>query len=182
MLWIILPDTGSVNAGAYGLARFDASELSSRTMQRIDNPDKATLEHLIEPLRRYNDRYIEREQPYSCAFVEHDDKNEVVGVSTGTVSYGWLYVETLWVHPDHRGSGLGTRLLRALEGRACERGAHSALVSTWAFQAPDFYQRAGYSEVTRLADRPAPHADIWLVRGLTALCDTDADGVRSEGQ
>ena len=51
----------------------------------------------------------------------HGAGQEVVAGLICDVAYGWLTVETLWVDANHRGKGLGSRLLAA--GEELARGS-----------------------------------------------------------
>ena len=85
--------------------------------------------------------------------------------------FGWTwggcgYVELLWVRADHRGSGLGTRLLAAAEQEMRHRGCGQVALSTHLFQAPGFYARFGYQECGRTPAYPRGHDQIHLVKRL----------------
>jgi GNAT superfamily N-acetyltransferase len=56
-----------------------------------------------------------------------------------------LYLEDLYVRPNLRGSGLGTKMLRALAALAVERqcGRFEWSVLDWNQQAIDFYEKMG---------------------------------------
>jgi hypothetical protein len=54
----------------------------------------------------------------------------------------------------------------AAEGRAVERGCHSAWVDTFSFQAPGFYPKLGY-EVFGELDYPPGHKRIFLQKRLS---------------
>jgi GNAT superfamily N-acetyltransferase len=56
-----------------------------------------------------------------------------------------LYLEDLFVHPDHRKSGLGLALFRAVAAEAVRRecGRMEWAVLTWNRLAIDFYERQG---------------------------------------
>ena len=96
----------------------------------------------------------------------HDAGQEVVAGLIGELAYGWLTVETLWVAKNHRGQGLGSRLLAAGEARATARGCHAAHLSTYSFQAPEFYERRGYERFGELQDYPGDESMVFLRKRL----------------
>ncbi|MBI0325928.1 GNAT family N-acetyltransferase [Burkholderia plantarii] len=79
----------------------------------------------------------------------HDD--DVIGYALYFQNYSTfvgkrgLYLEDLYVKPACRGTGLGTRLLRAVAALAVERrcGRFEWTVLDWNRQAIDFYERMG---------------------------------------
>jgi len=86
--------------------------------------------------------------------------------------YGWTwggcgYIDLLWVRDDHRGSGLGSRLLAAAEQEIQHRGCEQVALSTHSFQAPGFYARFGYQECGRTPACPRGYDDIHFVKRLT---------------
>ena len=96
----------------------------------------------------------------------HDAGQEVVAGLIGDLAYGWLTVETLWVAANHRGQGLGSRLLAAGEDRARARGCHGAHLTTYSFQAPEFYERQGYERFGELHDYPGDESLVFLRKRL----------------
>jgi GNAT superfamily N-acetyltransferase len=56
---------------------------------------------------------------------------------------GWGYVSLLYVRRDHRGRGLGTQLLSAVERTAVEMGLSKLLLHP-ADKAVPLYQRSGH--------------------------------------
>ena len=92
--------------------------------------------------------------------------NDYSGSLVGGLS-GWTwgdcgYVDVLWVRENHRGLGLGTRLLVAAQDEALLRGCSQMVLSTHSFQAPDFYRKHGYQEVGRTEDYPRGYTQIHL--------------------
>jgi GNAT superfamily N-acetyltransferase len=69
---------------------------------------------------------------------------ELVG---GAIARTWgrcCEVREVWVDEPHRGRGIGSHLMRAIERRAAERGCSTFYLETWSFQARAFYERLGY--------------------------------------
>ncbi|MEX5716813.1 GNAT family N-acetyltransferase [Geodermatophilus maliterrae] len=99
---------------------------------------------------------------------------EVVGMALWFLNFStWrgthgIYLEDLYVQPQHRGTGLGRELLRTLAATCVARG-YSRLewwVLDWNEPSIEFYRAAG-----------AVPMDEWTVFRLTdqALCDFAAD-------
>ncbi|MER5644559.1 GNAT family N-acetyltransferase [Streptosporangium sp. NPDC002524] len=79
------------------------------------------------------------------------DGDRIAGFAIWFVSYStWLgthgiYLEDLFVHPDHRGGGYGKKLLATLAGICVERGygRFEWSVLDWNTPAIDFYRAIG---------------------------------------
>ena len=129
--------------------------------------------------------------PADVRFLEsqlYDDNVEKTGINdgqwlsifvrddTGTIVagiHGWTWggmgkVQTLWVRPDLRRHGYGTRLLAAAEQEARARGCDRLMLETFSFQAPLFYQKHGYEVVGVLDDILPPHREYRLRKNLGA--------------
>ncbi len=70
---------------------------------------------------------------------------ETVGGAVGRTWGECAEVQQLWVAPEHRRRGLATRLLRAFEHRARQRGCRIVYLETFSFQAPALYRALGYA-------------------------------------
>ena len=98
--------------------------------------------------------------------VEDADGRLVAGLS------GWTWgtcagIGMVWVREGSRKEGWGGRMLEATEQLARERGCRQLLVSSFTFQAPDFYRRHGYTEFARSEGLPIEGAaDVQLVKAL----------------
>jgi GNAT superfamily N-acetyltransferase len=75
-------------------------------------------------------------------------------------------VKRMWVAPEMRGLGLGSRLLSELEQRARGAGARTARLETnrALTEAIALYQRSGYREVA--AFNAKPYAHHWFEKRL----------------
>jgi GNAT superfamily N-acetyltransferase len=95
------------------------------------------------------------------------------GLVAGLTGWTWgtcAGIELVWVRDDQRRSGLGGQLLEAAEAEARKRGCAQILVSSFTFQAPDFYKRNGYVEFARTEGIPtAGSADVHMVKALHDL-------------
>ena len=98
--------------------------------------------------------------------VEESSGELVAGLS------GWTWgtcagIGMVWVREDSRKEGWGGRMLEAAEELARERGCRQLLVSSFTFQAPDFYRRNGYTEFARSEGLPVEGAaDVHFVKAL----------------
>ena len=81
--------------------------------------------------------------PVRAVFLE---SGRVVAGLNGAVYWRKVHVRIVWVHPDHRSKGLGSRLMSWAEQRGRELGCVSVVVDTMSFQAPGFYVRRGYRQ------------------------------------
>jgi GNAT superfamily N-acetyltransferase len=92
---------------------------------------------------------------------------DVIAGLCGTTWGGCGFIELIWVRADRRRRGLGTLLLDAGEKEIRRRGCDQVALSTYSFQAPAFYVRAGYVECGRRSDFPHGHDQILLMKRLT---------------
>ena len=90
-----------------------------------------------------------------AVIVRDPDTGEAISGIWGAILYGWLFVELLYVAESDRRRGLGSRLLAAVENAARQQGCAGAWLSTYAFQAPGFYEKNGYDQFAGLGSAPA---------------------------
>ena len=81
---------------------------------------------------------------------------------------GWTWgvaagIGMTWVREASRGAGFGAELLARFETEAVRRGSTHIFVTSFTFQAPDFYAHHGYREIFRWDGVPTPEvADVHL--------------------
>jgi GNAT superfamily N-acetyltransferase len=109
-----------------------------------DEPTHADVEALSWDLEAFNERRWPEHQPWRPLAVFAREGEKIVAGLAGETYAGWLFIRYLWVSEGLRGQGMGRRLMAAAETRALDRGAHSAFVDTFSFQAPVFYRKLGY--------------------------------------
>lgn len=87
-------------------------------------------------------------RPFSI-FIK-DQKEQVLGGASGTLFYGSLYVDSLWVDETLRNQGWGKKLMYEAEKIGRAQGALFVTLNTMDWEALPFYQKLGYSiEFTR---------------------------------
>ena len=88
-------------------------------------------------------------------FAAEDDGGRIAGAVTGKVIFDEVHIENLVVAEWARGTGLGTALVRAAEDEYRIKGCTHISLTTFGYQAPDFYRKLGYEvEFVRRADDP----------------------------
>jgi ribosomal protein S18 acetylase RimI-like enzyme len=94
------------------------------------------------------------------------EDGEIVGGLTGWTWAGLCGISMLWVHPDRREEGWGSKILAAAEAEAARRGCDRVCVSSFTFQAPAFYQKHGYVETGRTLGIPGGNEDVHMFKRL----------------
>lgn len=79
------------------------------------------------------------------AFFVRDEKGHIIAGCNGSVIFGSIYTDQLWVHPAHRGTGLAHTLMAQVHNYGRENECAMATVATMSFQgAKAFYEKLGY--------------------------------------
>jgi GNAT superfamily N-acetyltransferase len=148
------------------------------TSDRLTTAPSTALEELLsDRLVAYNqacsaavrERFLPgnlASEPVQAYLVGAD--GHLVGGCTGRVErvWGWLNVDTMWVEEGHRGTGVGSDLLASVENQARALGCRWSDVSTFDFQAPDFYVSRGYVRYAVKHDYPPGHSNHLLRKEL----------------
>jgi uncharacterized damage-inducible protein DinB/ribosomal protein S18 acetylase RimI-like enzyme len=119
-----------------------------------DAPTDAEMETLDSRLTEFNKANTGRDDYSPLRLVIRDhDRSMIAGLKAITV-WDWLYVEMLWVSENHRRSGFGSRLLKHAERVAKDRGCIGSCLSSFTFQAPEFYEKHGYGIFGQIENYP----------------------------
>ena len=110
-----------------------------------EHPDRRDLDFVSDQLDAFNIAVTGIDDWRALAIFVRDDAGRIVAGVNGGSWAGYLEIKYLWVREDLRGQGLGRRLLLAAEQEARARGCTQVLLDTHDFQAPEFYQKLGYS-------------------------------------
>ena len=134
-------------------------------LEITDHPVEDDKQFVIDQTRAYNRKFTVRDVSPLCVFIR-DEGGSIVGGLCGMTYWHFLEVSFLWVSEKHRGEGLASKLMAAAESEAVKRGCGHALVDTFSFQAPGFYQRIGYEEFGRLSGFSGKHDRHYLHKKL----------------
>ncbi|MCR5093403.1 MAG: GNAT family N-acetyltransferase [Lachnospiraceae bacterium] len=77
-------------------------------------------------------------------FVAEDSDGKIIGAITGRAYYNEVHVGDLIVDESCRRSGLGSRLIGAVEDAYKGKGYEIITLTTFGFQAPEFYKKLGF--------------------------------------
>ena len=130
-----------------------------------DHPDPLDVELLEEHIRSEASSAMGLGDEIELAIFVRDAGTIVAGIS------GWTWgdcceLQSLWVAPSLRGSGLATRLIAAAEAEAARRGCSQTVHFTYDFQAQALYERNGYELVGRVQDFPSGTDALWYRKPL----------------
>ena len=77
-------------------------------------------------------------------FTAENEEGEIIGVVTGKAYYDEVHVDDLIIDENYRRKGIGRELIRTIEDAYRDKGYSFITLSTFGFQAPDFYKKLGY--------------------------------------
>ena len=100
----------------------------------------------------WNARELPENAPRLVDLFAYDENGEVIAGLFGSTEFSWLKIRIMATAEAHRGKGIGSALLKRAEEIAVERGCKYSFTDTMAYQAPKFYQAAGYEVVGEIED------------------------------
>lgn len=136
--------------------------------QLEDEAALAARKPILDAIDAFNDRATGlNDRVRQLALLIRDaGTGDIAGGLYGVSYYSWLFVQLLIVPERHRGTGLGTRLLRQAEAVARQRGCIGVWLDTFSFQARGFYEKRGYQAFGEIASYPPGHSRFWLSKRL----------------
>ena len=130
------------------------------------SPTENEIKYIREALKQYNNESVGEDGHTPLNIVEYDENGNIIGGIIGGTYWGWMYVEILWVHENHRHKGIGSNLLIEAEKEAIRRGCHHVHLDTMSWQAPEFYKKLGYKIIGILPDIPNGNQKYLLMKTL----------------
>lgn len=113
-------------------------------IKRVEEEDSRIGDFIHEEFTFYgeqNDVVLNYDE---FCFVAENDEGKILGVITGRAYYNEVHIGDLIVDRECRRSGLGSKLVYAVEDEYKGRGYDKITLTTFGFQAPEFYKKLGY--------------------------------------
>ena len=76
-------------------------------------------------------------------FAVYDD-GKLVGGATGIIEFDWYFLEELWIDEKYRNKHIGSKLMKTVENYYENKGFENINLTTYGFQAPEFYKKCGF--------------------------------------
>jgi GNAT superfamily N-acetyltransferase len=115
-------------------------------------PSMKDVRLLQRSLYKYNAQRTGFHDGKSLAMFVRDGSGAIIAGLYGWTWAGCLKISDLWVRESERRRGRGSDLLEAAENEARARSCRRAVLDTYSFQAPGFYEKRGYRIVGVIAD------------------------------
>ena len=99
-------------------------------------------------------------------FVAEDDAGQLLGVITGRAYYNEVHIGDLIIGKSHRKSGIGSKLVEEVEKAYRGKGYEKITLTTFGFQAPEFYKKLGYETEFVRRDKDPKLSKYFLAKAL----------------
>ena len=99
-------------------------------------------------------------------FAAEDEDGKIMGVITGRAYYNEVHIGDLIVDRECRRSGLGSKLVGAVEDAYKGKGYDKITLTTFGFQAPEFYKKLGYKVEFVREDKDPKLSKFFLAKEL----------------
>jgi len=134
--------------------------------------NEMTRKFIHEQIKSFNDAISEAHKkarktgviPLDILILDHI--GEIVGGLIADTYWAWLDIDDFWIDERFRGQGLGREILKTAEQVAISRDCTYAKLSTFSFQAREFYEKSGYYVIGELTDYPPGQALYWMRKDL----------------
>lgn len=99
-------------------------------------------------------------------FVAEGDAGQLLGAITGRAYYNEVHIGDLIIGKDQRKSGIGRKLVEKVEESYKGKGYEKITLTTFGFQAPEFYKKLGYETEFIREDKDPKLCKYFLAKRL----------------
>jgi GNAT superfamily N-acetyltransferase len=132
----------------------------------VSDVDDGISQQIDDELYAFNVKATGHSDLRLLRVIARQDNDDLIAGLCGATWGGCGFIDLIWVRPDSRRHGLGARILAVAENEVRNRGCRQLALSTYSFQAPSFYEKAGYRECGRRSDVPQGFEQIHFVKQL----------------
>jgi ribosomal protein S18 acetylase RimI-like enzyme len=118
------------------------------------SPTSDDIDNFNSELEEYTNSFLKDDYEEFSIVARNEDGLVIAGI-TGFTVWERAGVNTLWVAENHRGNGIGTKLLAQVEKIASEKGARQIETNSMSFQGTGFFEKNGYKIFGMLDNYPA---------------------------
>lgn len=149
----------------YGMETKILDSGMSITSQYADTDYDTVADHLFEYNARATRGLLTKPEHDIHLFLRDDSGEVAGGIFCETYSY-CMYIDMFWIADGYRNKGYGKAMIAEAENIGREMGCTFAHTSTFSYQAPHFYQQAGYEVFAVLDDYPDGIQQFFLKKKL----------------
>lgn len=111
-------------------------------LEIIEKPFQKDIDFLTQKI---NEEALDYGVAYNFAIIARTEDSKIIGGCNGSIVFGSIYTDQLWVDPHFRCRGLGKKLMEKVHDYGRKNDCLLSTVVTMTFQAPDFYKKLGYT-------------------------------------
>ena len=112
-------------------------------IKKIDETNEKVGEFISKAFTDYSIKCcVELNFEEYCFVAEEDGK--IVGAITGRAYYNEVHIGDLIIDEKYRRLKVGSKLVKAVEETYAGKGYNKITLTTFGFQAPEFYKKLGY--------------------------------------
>ena len=134
-------------------------------IKRFDEVDDRLGEFINKEFSAYGEQNGVVLNYYEFCFAAEEDGN-ILGVITGRAYYNEVHIGDLIVASSLRKGGIGSKLVRAVEDNYRGNGYDKITLTTFGFQAPEFYKKLGYEVEFVREDKDPKLSKYFLAKQL----------------
>ena len=140
--------------------------MAQTLIKRLDTDDPAAGRFIHEAFTEYGIKNGVTLNYDEFCFVAEDPGGQIIGAVTGWAYYDEVHIGDLIVDEAYRRTGLGSRLVSAVEDAFRGKGYDVVTLTTFGFQAPEFYKKLGYTVEFVRESRDPKLNKYFLSKGL----------------
>ena len=119
--------------------------INDSIIRRVNEVDESIGDFIHNEFTQYGEKNNVVLNYDEFCFIAEDSEKKIIGAVTGRAYYNEVHIGDLIVDKSHRRSGLGKRLVGAVEDCYKGKGYDVITLTTFGFQAPEFYKKMGYT-------------------------------------